>query len=148
MCPPKKGSGTNSRKRPFGCFAPLVPDPFFGNAYVKDENALEPPSTPRARSLPFCQSEDETGTADCRKGFSRPTQNRHKKLRTIGNKISGTIFVVAKGGSRQSHEGRRRCCATVAESLRDSLATQRSCECPPWKDGPADCPPTLIKALA
>jgi len=25
----KKGSGTNSRPRPFGCFALLVPDPFF-----------------------------------------------------------------------------------------------------------------------
>ena len=32
MCPTKKGSGTNSRKRPFGCFALLVPAPFLGDA--------------------------------------------------------------------------------------------------------------------
>ena len=29
-----KGVGTNSRQRPFGCFALLVPDPFSGHTHV------------------------------------------------------------------------------------------------------------------
>ncbi len=35
----EKGAGTNSRQRPFGCFALLVPDPFF-TAQMNFENAL------------------------------------------------------------------------------------------------------------
>ncbi len=69
MCPPKKGSGTNSASGPSGCFARLVPDPFLGDACVKDENALAALACDQSEHRRDDREGDDTGDESSEDGL-------------------------------------------------------------------------------